>query len=350
MVSKLMTNIKFEKIDSVNNPNSIHGMYPYRGKISAIDAEQVIRQLPKEGVLLDPFCGSGTIVYEAQKRGIKAIGVELNPLAVDIARAKIYLASKTNIIEEAEQIIEKAKAIKQFKKMPQQALKHFHLETAKEIMRVAKFFNEMSDYMKAVFYGSVALTARGCNDYKWTSSTVGKDINPKTKIDFYEKFVYKAKKHFHPIRHNGSKIFFHDARKLTEILPRNSIDYVFTSPPYFDCLDYTAYYAKIIYTILEQDRLRIKNSLIQNYRAYTIDMKTVLNEINAVCRKKAIIIFVVGDKKVHGKVINGGQFFKEISPFKQYRLVEREYAGSSSQIFDKLNKTKRKEQIIIWTK
>lgn len=345
-----MRNMKFEKIDSVNNPNSIHGMYPYRGKISAIDAEQVVKQLPKDGVLLDPFCGSGTIVYEAQKRGIKAVGVDLNPLAVDIARAKIYLASKTNIIEEAEQIVEKAKVTKQFREMPQQALKYFHLETAKEIMRVAEFFGEMSDYIKAIFYGSVALTARGCNDYKWTSSTVGKDINPKTKIDFYEKFINKAKKHFHPIRNNGSKIFFHDARRLTEILPRNSIDYVFTSPPYFNCLDYTAYYAKIIYAILEQDRLLIKNSLIQSYRAYAINMKTVLNEINAVCRKKAIIIFVVGDKKIHGKVINGGQFFKEISPFDQCRLVEREYTGSSSQIFDKLNKTKRKEQIIMWTK
>lgn len=350
MASKLMTNIKFEKIDSVNNPNSIHGIYPYRGKISAIDVEQVIRQLPRKGILLDPFCGSGTIVYEAQKRDIKAIGVELNPLAVDIARAKIYLDSKANVIKEAEQIIKKAKAIKQFKKMPQQALRHFHFKTAEEIMRVAKFFNEMSDYLKAIFYGSVALAARGCNGYKWTSSTVGKDINPKIKIDFYKKFVYKTKKHFHPVEHNGSEIFFHDARKLTEILPRNSIDYVFTSPPYFDCLNYTAYYAKIIYTIFGQDRLRIKNSLIQNYSAYIDDMKAVLDELNAVCKKGALIIFVVGDKKVHGKTINGGQFFKKISPFERCRIVEREYTGSSSQIFDKLNKTKRKEQIIIWAK
>ena len=53
--------IHFEKIDSVNNPNSMHGIYPYRGKISAIDAQNIIRQLPSKGTILDPFCGSGTI-------------------------------------------------------------------------------------------------------------------------------------------------------------------------------------------------------------------------------------------------------------------------------------------------
>ena len=38
--------------------------YPYRGKISALDADQILKQIPKGSVVLDPFCGSGTIVYE----------------------------------------------------------------------------------------------------------------------------------------------------------------------------------------------------------------------------------------------------------------------------------------------
>ncbi|GAI00522.1 unnamed protein product, partial [marine sediment metagenome] len=63
----------------------IHGIFPYRGKISAKDASQIIQQLPRKGKLLDPFCGSGTIVYEAQKWGLESIGVDLNPIAVIIA-------------------------------------------------------------------------------------------------------------------------------------------------------------------------------------------------------------------------------------------------------------------------
>lgn len=342
--------LKFKLLKNVNNPNSIHGIYPYRGKISAIDAEQVIKQLPPKSVLLDPFCGSGTIVYESQKFGLKAIGIDLNPLAVDIAKGKIYLADKDNVINEAETFITKAKALKKVPKMPNEALKHFHKETADEIMRISTFVDQMSDYLRASFYGTIALSARGCNWYKWTSSSVGKDMNPKQKINFYEKFLQKTKKHFHPTKLNGSKVYLHDSRKISEIIKPNSVDFVFTSPPYFDCLDYTSYYGKIVYNILKSDRLKIKQQLIQNYNEYKEDMRKVLSELYKVCKKGATIIFVVGDKKIHGKVINGAEFFNEISPFKKCHVVERLYNGSSSQIFDKLNNTKRKEQIIIWNK
>jgi SAM-dependent methyltransferase len=42
--------------------------------------------------VLDPFCGSGTVLVEAQALGLGAIGVDLNPLAVLVARAKTWLA------------------------------------------------------------------------------------------------------------------------------------------------------------------------------------------------------------------------------------------------------------------
>src|SRR5215468_2089852 len=40
--------------------------------------------------LVDPFCGSGTVLVEARAAGVPAIGVDLNPLAVLIARAKTW--------------------------------------------------------------------------------------------------------------------------------------------------------------------------------------------------------------------------------------------------------------------
>jgi len=46
------------------------------------------------------------------------------------------------------------------------------------------------------------------------------------------------------------------------------------------------------------------------------------------------IIFVVGDKKIHGKIINGAAFFQKISPFKKVKVIERTYSGISSQVFD----------------
>jgi SAM-dependent methyltransferase len=40
--------------------------------------------------LVDPFCGSGTVLVEARAAGVPAVGVDLNPLAVLIARAKTW--------------------------------------------------------------------------------------------------------------------------------------------------------------------------------------------------------------------------------------------------------------------
>ena len=40
--------------------------------------------------LLDPFCGSGTVLVEARVAGAHPVGVDLNPLAVLVARAKTW--------------------------------------------------------------------------------------------------------------------------------------------------------------------------------------------------------------------------------------------------------------------
>ena len=234
--------------------------------------------------------------------------------------------------------------------MHKDAIKHFHKKSAEEIIRIASYESEMQDYVKACFYGAICLTARGCNGYKWTSTSVGKDIIPKTYINFYEKFFQKVKKHYYPLKNCKGNIFLYDSRKLSDIFKKNTFDFVFSSPPYFDCLDYTSYYSKIVYNIIGIDRLKIKENLIQNFKSYESDIKIVLEELYKVCKSGAKIIFVVGDKKVHNKIINGAEFFNRISPFKVLHVHERIYEKTSSKVFDSINKTKRKEQIIIWEK
>jgi len=344
--------IVFKQFDSVSNPSSMHGIYPYRGKISALDAASIIEQLPSDGTLLDPFCGSGTIVYEAQKHGLTAYGVDNNPLAIQIAKAKVFKGSKTSLVL-CEKLIAAAKEDLKgiVEDMPEAPLRSFHPDTAREIMAMKSHYDEMDDYLKGVFYGTIALAARACNGYMWTSSTVGKNIEPKVYCDFLAKFLSKAKKHGNFFADDDlpeATIIAGDSRKLSELLPAKSIDYVFTSPPYFDGLDYTAYYGKLIYEIFGVDRTSIKKELIQYADTYENDMREVLHELDIITSDNALIIFVVGDKKIGGKVINGGEFFSNIKPASY--IHERSYSGSASAIFDVLNKTDRKEQIVVWDK
>ena len=349
-----MPSIKFTKLHDVNNPTSIHGIYPYRGKIASIEAKLIVEQLPKGTTILDPFCGSGTIVFEGLCNHLNVYGVDNNPLAMWICKGKIdSLTRSTSEFEsEVNSIIDKAEKAKKFKPMASIASKHFHKETANEIMQTLLFFDQMSDYLKAIFFGTIALAARGCNHYKWTSSTVGKDINPKRYISFFDKLRNKTVKH-HPKKianNTTSKVYLKDSRELSKHILRKSVDFVFTSPPYFNGLDYTAYYGKLIYWILGYDRAEIKKGLIQTIQSYEDDMRQVLGEIDKVTKDDAQIIFVVGDKKVGNSVINGGEFFSQLLHHKPNQIIERDYTGTSSQVFDTLNKTKRKEQIVIWDK
>lgn len=339
-----------KELKSVNNPRSIHGIYPYRGKISALDAEQILSQMPRGSTVLDPFCGSGTIVYEGLKFGLRTIGVDANPIAVALSNGKIHIPLSFNeVANEIEGFIHKAISLKSFPSASEYPTSLFHEESLCEIMRLSVFYEEMSDYVKACYLGTIALTARGCNHYKWTSSTVGKNIDPKRYIPVYDKLRQKVKKHFLPIR-NDSIVYHEDTRNIDKIIKPHSVDFIFSSPPYFDCLDYTAYYARIVYDILGYERIQIRSRLIQTFDSYENDMRTVLSKLYEVLKPGGQVIFVVGDKKIHGKVINGAEYFQRICPFDNYSVVERTYSGTSSKVFDAINKTERKEQIVIWTK
>lgn len=68
--------------------------YPFPGAHFAVFPPKLIEPIikagcPSNGVVLDPFAGSGTALRAARKLGRKFIGIELNPEYVDIAEHKV---------------------------------------------------------------------------------------------------------------------------------------------------------------------------------------------------------------------------------------------------------------------
>jgi DNA modification methylase len=47
-------------------------------------------ELSGKAVVLDPFCGTGTTLVEAQKRGLRGIGVDAHPFAAFVSKVKIH--------------------------------------------------------------------------------------------------------------------------------------------------------------------------------------------------------------------------------------------------------------------
>lgn len=70
---------------------SAHGLHEYKGKFNpqVVRAIGNILGLQEGAVVLDPFCGSGTTLLECAHAGWSARGIDRNPLAVRIAKAKL---------------------------------------------------------------------------------------------------------------------------------------------------------------------------------------------------------------------------------------------------------------------
>jgi hypothetical protein len=67
----------------------VHGFHSYPARLHPLTAASLIEGLsPAGGLVCDPFCGSGTVLVEARRLGRRALGVDLNPLAIQLSLLK----------------------------------------------------------------------------------------------------------------------------------------------------------------------------------------------------------------------------------------------------------------------
>lgn len=71
----------------------LHDIHEYRGKFfpQLVRACINISGIAPGSIVLDTFCGSGTTLCEARIRGMRSLGIDLNPLSVMITRVKTGL-------------------------------------------------------------------------------------------------------------------------------------------------------------------------------------------------------------------------------------------------------------------
>src|SRR5947208_1519415 len=69
--------------------HSMHAMCSYQGMFPARLVHYFIAAFTRPGdLVVDPFCGRGTAVLQSRAEGRTSIGVDLNPLAFVLSRAK----------------------------------------------------------------------------------------------------------------------------------------------------------------------------------------------------------------------------------------------------------------------
>ena len=84
---------KFQGLDwifrGIKAREGVHGLHSYPAMMAPPIARRLISELTNKGeTVLDPFCGSGTVLAEAVLLGRRTIGYDINPLALLIAKVK----------------------------------------------------------------------------------------------------------------------------------------------------------------------------------------------------------------------------------------------------------------------
>lgn len=234
----------------------VHGIHPYPAMMMPLIARTMFEHygVCENTIFLDPYVGSGTTLVEAQYYGAKkAIGVDLNPLAILISKTKteeINLDSvKQKILEFDEFInmVENASA-------PSFPIRDswFNQETVKDLARIRSFVMQIEDestldFFKVAFSEVVRNSSETRNGefklYRMSKKSLEK-FDPKPIIMFKD-VINRNFRIFSDLNYNrATEILLYNENTINITNHKdfiNSIDLIITSPPYGDSHTTVAY-------------------------------------------------------------------------------------------------------------
>ena len=287
--------------------NWLHRMSAYVGRIKPSMAHWIILASSKEkDKVLDPFCGVGTIPLEADFLGRIGIGIDLNPYAYAITRAKFDRNSVEENLNWLESIKMDTSKINISQCSPFMK-KFYDKETLKEILFIKeKMIKEKKYFLLGCLLGIIHGHRPG---HLSATTSLVIPYDPKSKPE-YRSVIPRLKQKVKRMYTDGFKLktqgkaIFGDARKIH--LKENSIDVIISSPPYFNTLDYVNdNRLRLEFLDYNQEKKdNLKKQLIQNKNNYIEEMVKVGYQLKKVLKKNGLCIFILGDLHIGKNIIN----------------------------------------------
>ena len=95
-----------EAPNTTNDSTALNAICPYFTMFPLEIPLRLIRRLASSGsVILDPFCGRGTTNFAARLSGLCSVGIDVSPVAISIAEAKIASSTPENVLTEARKLL-----------------------------------------------------------------------------------------------------------------------------------------------------------------------------------------------------------------------------------------------------
>lgn len=268
--------------DDLNKP--FQRWYRYKEGYSVELVEHLIREYAerKEGIILDPFSGSGSTLLAAEDMGYAGIGFEVNPFSYFLSQCKLDNYSKETIESfkaAFENILQQALNKKENYCLPKLSIsaKVFDDEIEKYYMSVGTLIESGLVTDKQVHnllkVGWLACLEPLCNYRKAGNGLkIRKYVKPRivtvedAKAMLLEEYqnIYIDLTQNHKTNHG--LIYNDSCLNMGKYISPNSVEGIIFSPPYANCFDYTEIYklelwfGKFVSEYSELKKLR-RNSL-----------------------------------------------------------------------------------------
>ncbi len=233
-----------------NKDEPIHRWSPYLEGFSTAFVKHIIQEYNiKQGeVVLDPFAGCGTLNVTAKINNLDSIGIEINPAMHFILTTKL----NWNIdLKKFEHEIKKLNLDQPLKiRAPDflDSTRQFKPDVLVTLLKIKQAINEVEDSAyRNLMMIALASILMACSNLK-RSPSIGyvsnKNVNSKLTLLKYREKIQQIIQDLNFVRTKSNKSFSKtinsDSRNVK--LESDSVNYIITSPPYLNFLDYTQNY------------------------------------------------------------------------------------------------------------
>jgi DNA modification methylase len=324
-----------------------HGLHPYPAKYIPQLPNLIIREHTNErNTVFDPFCGSGTTLLEAAMLGRKSIGVDSNPVAALISRAKTT-ALRESQFQELTQLADwspnsvKNRVRRIIPRGPGIDLEHWFSAEAIKVLGAIRFrIDQIQDQRvrdtAACAFSRVVVWASN-QESETRYAAVEKDRDPDQIADFFQRKLTSTVEQVRGISQldrlvrNRPNVICSDVRSAATLLgPEPTSDLVVTSPPYPNSFDYYLYHKwRMVWLGFDVGNVmraeigsrREHSSGKQPIDAYILKMRDAINSIAGVLKPAKLAYFFVGDAVIGGKFIDIAEAFERIVDGTPLRFV-----------------------------
>ncbi len=322
-------------------------------------------------VVLDPMCGSGTVLTAAAERGHTARGFDVDPLAVLMSSVAIHPVDTERVAAEAERICARAQessvdAPRWDDPETQKFAEYWFAATQRrQLNRLSRELDEIADgavrrALQIALSRIIVTKAPKASLAADTSHSRPHRVVTESNYDVYrgfERSVAGLRKLLDGRSITGQvEVRRGDARALD--LPNSSADLIITSPPYLNAIDYLRGHKMSLiwfgHTIPELRKIRsdsigaeraldgealkqvddmmsfIENSVIDPDKLplativrYAHDLTLFARELHRVCGVGAKVVTVIGNSTLRGNYIQNDVLVRQAYEGAGFRIIGR---------------------------